>query len=110
MFPRNFLALAIVCAGCAGGFPPAGRPALAVFECQVAALSELDLPVAAVEDLVMAARAGQAEYVVRQLLALDVSPEDISAAGAAFHACAPPNPVQDSEGGPADGPPELLGT
>ncbi len=104
---RALLAVAALVAGC-GGFPPAGRPSLAVFECQLAVFTEI-VPPEAAADLVMAARVGNARYVVAQLLALDVAPEDIQAAADAFRECQPPNPVQDAEGGPADGPPELLG-
>lgn len=71
-------------------------PELAAYECQVAALAEAVPPEVAV-DLVLAARAGQVEYVVRQLVAFGLDLDRVRALADAFNACrpdeAPPAPA-----------------
>jgi hypothetical protein len=70
-------------------------PQLAVYECQLAALTEA-VPVPVAEDLVMAARAGNVEYVVSQLLRLGLNVEAIQAAAEAFNACGGANAAPDA--------------
>ncbi|HEY3496215.1 MAG TPA: hypothetical protein VGK73_16060, partial [Polyangiaceae bacterium] len=48
---------------------------------------ETVVPLAVAEDLVMAIRAGNHEYAVRQLLGLGLTPEAIKGAAEAFDAC-----------------------
>lgn len=73
-------------AGCGGGsLPPAVAARLAVLECQHAAL-ETVVPAYVAEDLVMAARAGNVGYVVKQLLALGLTVEQIQGVADAFNA------------------------
>jgi hypothetical protein len=79
--------------GCGGSLSQAESAverAKSIAECQLAAIESV-VPRYVAEDLVMAARAGNGEYVVKQLLALGLSPASIGAAADAFHACdAPP--------------------
>lgn len=94
--------------GC-GVLPPPNAAQLDVFECQLAALEEV-VPSEAAEDLVMALRAQQYEYAVKQLLALGIRPESIQGLAESYDACSAPaalEPAPDptEEGVPA---PELL--
>lgn len=73
-------------AGCGGSLPPAVAARFAVLECQHAAL-ETVVPAYVAEDLVMAARAGNVGYVVKQLLALGLTVEQIQGVADAFNAC-----------------------
>jgi hypothetical protein len=72
--------------GCGAAIPPAVERAQARLECQLAALERV-VPREVAVDLANAARAGNSEYVVRQLLGLGLTPADISAAADAFSAC-----------------------
>lgn len=94
------LACALGAACAAFGLSGPVAPQLAVYECQLGVLSDA-VPVPVAEDLVMAARAGNVQYVARQLLALGLTPERIGALADAFNACTP--------SGPSEGP-ALLGT
>lgn len=87
---------AYAASGC--GLLSARHPEFTVFECQLDALADA-VPRAAAEDLVMAARAGNIEYVVAQLLALGLAPDAIGDVADAFHACQKPAP--DLEAPPA---------
>lgn len=93
-------ALGVQLSGCSRLGPAPNAPHLAVFECQLAAMEEV-VPREAAEDLVMAARAGNIEYVIKQLLALGVKPQDIQPLAEAFDACSAPAAL------PADPEPEL---
>jgi hypothetical protein len=62
------------------------HPQLDVFECQLAAFKAV-VPRAAAEDLVMAARSGNVEYLVKQLLRLGVSEKGIERLAEAFGVC-----------------------
>jgi hypothetical protein len=73
--------------GCGASLPPAVAKAQATLECQLAAL-ETVVPLSVAEDLVMAIRAGNHEYAVRQLLGLGLTVEDVKGAADAFNACA----------------------
>jgi hypothetical protein len=77
--------------GCAsfGQLRPDVAARLEVYACQVEALSEI-LPEGAAEDLAMAGRVGNAEYVVRQLLSFGLNEQEIQKAAEAYHACKPP--------------------
>lgn len=76
-------------------------PQVAVYECQLEALS-VAVPVPVAEDLVMAARAGNVEYVVQHLLSLGLDQKAIRAAAEAFHACAADDgPAEPAEPAPA---------
>jgi hypothetical protein len=76
--------------GCSrAALPPAAAKALAVYECQRDVLESV-VPRAVAEDLVMAARAGNGQYVLQQLLGLGLTPEVIEQAADAFHQCAGP--------------------
>lgn len=89
--------------GCgAASVPPAVAKARAQFECQLAAL-EAVVPLSVAEDLVMAIRAGNHEYAIRQLLGLGLTPEVIKGTADAFNACAE-EPAADA------GPPALPST
>ena len=80
-------------AGCgSAAMPPAVAKAHAVLECQLAVLESV-VPGYVAEDLVMAARAGNGAYVVRQLLGLGLTPEQVRDAAEAFGACGEPAPV-----------------
>ena len=82
--------------GCGGAsVPPAVAARLAVLECQRSVL-EAVVPAYVAEDLVMAARAGNGEYVVRQLLGLGLAPADVAAAADEFHKCDAPEPSLDA--------------
>jgi hypothetical protein len=89
--------------GCGGAsLPSAVTAKVAELECQIAAI-ETVVPRAAAEDLAMAARAGNVEYVIKQLLGLGVTPAKINAAGDAFRACsAPPSEPADAGAPPPD--------
>lgn len=94
-----FLAVALV--GCGVfGLGKEKSPAVALFECEVAAFATV-VPQPVAEDLVMAARAGQITYVLRQLQAFRLSVADIQAAADAFNACHEPE-------APAEAAPEGL--
>lgn len=83
-----FLAVALV--GCGlFGLGSLKSPEVALFECEVAAFSAV-VPQPVAEDLVMAARAGQITYVLRQLQAFRLSMADIQAAADAYNACQEP--------------------
>lgn len=101
IFAVACIALAVF--GCGGLFGPAKSPQLTAFECQLEAF-EAVVPRPVAEDLVMAARAGNIQYLVSQLLRLGVAEGRIEALADAFGACerasAPPAPP------PA--PPELI--
>lgn len=74
-------------AGCgSAGIPPAVSAAQVRLECQLAALETI-VPREVAVDLARAARAGNSQYVVEQLLAMGVTVEDISRAADAFRAC-----------------------
>lgn len=75
--------------GC-GVVLPANSAQLDTFECQVAALEDADVPLAAAEDLVMALRAQNFEYAVKQLLRLGVTVEAIEGIAEAYNACSEP--------------------
>lgn len=75
------------------------HPAIHVYECQVDALAEA-VPRGAAEDLVMAARAGNHEYVVLQLLRLGLDEEAIRAAAEAYGACSAPAALPAAEESP----------
>lgn len=75
--------------------PPAVAKARAVLECQVAAFTSV-VPLAVAEDVVMALRAGNHEYAVRQLLALGLTLEDVRQVADQFNACVAPS----SDAGP----------
>lgn len=82
-------------------------PQLDVFECQLDAFADA-VPSEAAEDLVMAARAGNFDYVVGQLLRLGLDRARIQALADAFDACLVPHalepaPDPDAEGVPAPG-------
>ena len=77
-------------AGCSrAALPPAAARALAVYECQRDVLESV-VPRAVAEDLVMAARAGNGQYVLQQLLGLGLTPEVIEQTADAFHECSGP--------------------
>lgn len=101
------LAAGYTASGCgliAGHAPNQAK--LDVYECQLAVLAAV-VPPAVAEDLVMAARAGNGSYVVKQLLSLGLTPEAVTAAADAFQACEPAEPAP----APAESaPPELLRT
>lgn len=88
------LALAVLAAygisfssGCSrAALPPAAAKALAVYECQRDVLESV-VPRAVAEDLVMAARAGNGQYVIQQLLGLGLTLEAIEQAADAFRQC-----------------------
>lgn len=84
--------------GIVGG-PAPNAAQLDVYKCQVEALAEA-VPPAVAEDLVMALRAEQYTYAVRQLLALGLDRDRISALAKAYDACSPkappPEPVLDA--------------
>lgn len=69
---------------------PANSAQLDVFECQLAAFEDANVPLAAAEDLVMAARARNYEYVVKQLLTLGLAVESIESLIDAYNACSEP--------------------
>lgn len=76
--------------GCSrSALPPAAAKALAVYECQLDVL-EAVVPRSAAEDLVMAARAGNGQYVLQQLLGLGLTLDVIERAATDFHKCAGP--------------------
>jgi len=80
--------------GC-GVLPPPNAAQLDVFECQLAAFEEV-IPREAAEDLVMAARANNIEYLVRQLLALGLRAPAIEALADAYHACSAPAALESA--------------
>jgi hypothetical protein len=92
--------------GLLGGATPR-HPSLDVFECQLAAF-EAVVPKAAAEDLVMAARNGNIEYLVKQLLRLGVSEKGIERLAEAFGECAVTN--RGATPSPAPAPVQLLQT
>lgn len=99
---RLFKELLAVIAAALSGYASAGcglvgakNPEFDVFECQVDAIADA-VPRAAAEDLVMAARSGNIEYVVRQLLRLGLAQDDIADIAEAFHACKKPSPDMDA--------------
>ena len=73
--------------GC-GALPlgDAKSPAIEVFECQLAVF-EAVVPAPVAEDLVMAARAGNFDYVVAQLQRLKLSGNDIKTLAAGYDEC-----------------------
>ncbi len=77
-----------------------------VFACQIDAIADF-VPEAAAEDIAMAARAGNYDYVVRQLLRLGLDEKAVMAAAEAFQACSPPAPPQAPQ---APSPASLLRT
>lgn len=90
--------LAVIAAALSGyassgcGLVEARNPDFDVFECQVEAFADA-VPRAAAEDLVMAARSGDIEYVIKQLLRLGLVEGRIQAVAEAFNAClAEPEP------------------
>jgi hypothetical protein len=83
------------------------HPSLDVFECQLAAF-EAVVPKAAAEDLVMAARNGNIEYLVKQLLRLGVSEKGVERLAEAFGECAVTN--RGATPSPAPAAVELLQT
>ncbi len=98
--PRAALAVALatavgVACGAFGARAP-NQPQRDVFACQLAVLKDA-VPPEAAEDLVMALRAGNHEYVVRQLLAVGLDRPRIAALAEAYNACFP---------APAEPPPE----
>jgi hypothetical protein len=98
-----FLAVASGVAGCAGLFTREPNAAqLDVFQCQLAALEEA-VPAEAAQHLVMAARTGNIEYVVRHLLALGLNEPLIEAVADAFVACSAPVALEPAELDPLDG-------
>lgn len=81
-----FAALAgALSSGC--GLIEARNPDFDVFECQVEAFADA-IPRAAAEDLAMAARSVNVEYVVKQLLRLGLVEGRIQAVAEAYQACA----------------------
>ena len=87
--------------GC-GVLPPPNAAQLDVFECQLAALEEV-VPAEAAEDLVMALRADNSDYVVAQLLRLGIRWESIEALADAYNACSAPAALEPAEPDPLDG-------
>lgn len=84
-------ALAVLAACGVFGGRAVNQPSLDVFACQLSALSAA-VPAPVAEDLVMALRAGNAQYAVRQLLALGLDLDRINALAEAYNACTPPAP------------------
>ena len=88
-------AVGVAC-GAFGARAP-NQPQLDVFACQLAVLKDA-VPPAAAEDLVMALRAGNHEYAVRQLLALGLDLPRVEALADAYNACLPaPEPPPEPE-------------
>lgn len=87
-----FLAGAVV-SGCAGLFGAAKTPEVDVFECQLDVLVDA-VPRPVAEDVVMALRARNYEYAVRQLLALGLDRARIEALADAYNACLPASPAE----------------
>jgi hypothetical protein len=72
--------------GCAGVPFAAVPPQVAVYECQLAALADA-VPPEVAQDVVMAARAGQIQYVVGQLASFGLDFPRIERFVDAFNAC-----------------------
>lgn len=85
-------ALAVLAACGVFGGRAANQPNLDVFACQLDALRDA-VPAPVAEDLVMALRAGNAQYAVRQLLALGLDLDRINALAEAYNACTPAEPA-----------------
>jgi hypothetical protein len=83
--------------GCgAGALTPRVQAQLDLFQCQLDAFESALPLVGAAEDLAMAARVGNIQYVVAQLLAFGLDVSEIEAVADAFKACGGPAPVAEA--------------